>query len=219
MSWVEPLWGHKCASETKTGLTTFYALKNIVRMTREQLKSTLSNLGISQVDLARLLGVTPRAVSLWLSGTRSIPGPVTAYLELFVSLPRGAQQAELAKRTETTTMKNGMYLIEYAGADGHGYAALVFEDGRIFGADVAAARYDGSYEFNERTGLIDVQIRVEMPANVRSVVGVAQPFDWILEVTTAMPADQDVGRLQVKTNLGSPIVADYRFLRSLPQAA
>ena len=189
-------------------------------MTRHELKATLGQLDISQVDLARLVDMTPRAVNLWMTGTRSIPGPVKAYVQLLASLPIGMRQAELAKLTEETkTMKDGMYLIEYVGQTGAGHCTLVFDGGRIYGADVAGGKYDGGYQFNESTCLVDVKVRVQMPANQPSVIGITQPFEWILDVATEMDPEKDCAQINVQTNLGRPIVATYRFVRSLPAAA
>lgn len=189
-------------------------------MKRQELKVILGQIGISQADLAHLVGVTPRAVSLWMTGSRSIPGPLAAYARLLASLPLGMQQAELANLSEEIkTMKDGMYLIQYAGQAGSGYGTLIFDGGRIYGADIAAGKYDGECHFNEATGLVDVSIRVQMSAGQQSVIGMVQPFDWILDVSTAMDPDKDCGQLNVQTNLAKPIVASYRFLRSLPVAA
>ena len=189
-------------------------------MRRRELKAILEQIGISQADLADLVKVTTRAVNLWMTGSRSIPGPLAAYVRLLASLPMGMQQAELARLQERAkTMKDGMYLIEYAGQASSGYGTLIFDSGRIYGVDVAAGKYDGEYQFNEASGLVDVKIRVQMPAGQPSVIGVVHPFDWILEVTTTIDPDKDSGRLNVQTNLGRPIVANYRFVRTIPVAA
>ena len=62
--------------------------ENIVRI-------TLDTLGLSSADFARLVGVTPRAVSLWLGSQREIPGPVRAYARLLFSLPPSLRRAEI----------------------------------------------------------------------------------------------------------------------------
>jgi predicted transcriptional regulator len=49
-------------------------------MTPQDLSATLSRLGISQADAARLLGVTPTAVTRWVQGKRKVPGPVARLL-------------------------------------------------------------------------------------------------------------------------------------------
>ena len=50
-------------------------------------KTALQDLGLSQADFARLVGVTSRAVALWTAGERSIPGPIESYLRLLQSAP------------------------------------------------------------------------------------------------------------------------------------
>lgn len=189
-------------------------------MTRQELRANLAGLGISHSNLADLVAVTPRAVSLWMTGARGIPGPVSAYVQLLVSLPPGMRQAELSRHTkDLKTMKDGMYLIGFTGRSGTGHGMLIFDGGRIYGADVSKGKYDGEYIFNEKTGLVDVSLRVEMPAGVESVVGMIQRFDWILEVFTEFDPAKDCGELRVRTNLGEPINANYQYLRSLPVAA
>lgn len=189
-------------------------------MHRQELKAILGQLGISQANLARLVDVTPRAVSLWMAGARSIPGPVSAYIQLLASLPLGMRQAEFARlTTEIKTMKDGMYLIEFVGQAGIGYGTLVFDGGRIYGADVAGAKYDGEYQFNESTSLVDVTVRVQIPADQPSVIGIVQPFEWILDVSTEINPEKDCAQMTVKTNVGKPLLANYRFLRPLPMAA
>lgn len=61
-------------------------------MTHNELREQLARHGLRQRDLADLLGVTPRAVSLWCCGQRAVPGPVVAWFALL----------ELYKRSLTT---------------------------------------------------------------------------------------------------------------------
>jgi hypothetical protein len=186
-------------------------------MSPDELRLALANLGISQVDFARLINVTPRAISLYLGKEREIPGAVEAYIRLLGSLPMGQRQAELTRMNiGVRTMKDGMYKIDYVGKSGSGYATLIFEGGRIFGADVAHGQYDGHYEVNSRTGLVDISVRVMMPANTPSVIGIVQPFDWMLDVKASMNPARDSDNIQVTNNLGAPLAARYEFLRSLP---
>jgi DNA-binding transcriptional regulator YiaG len=51
-----------------------------------ELRAALEALGLSQAEFAGLLGVTPRAVALWLAGERLVPGPVVAYLRIVKKL-------------------------------------------------------------------------------------------------------------------------------------
>jgi DNA-binding transcriptional regulator YiaG len=66
-------------------------------MKREDLKALLLEVGLSQADFARLIGVTSRAVTLWMNDERAIPGPAEAYARVFRLLPPNIRQTELAR--------------------------------------------------------------------------------------------------------------------------
>ena len=53
-------------------------------MTPADLSATLARLGISQAEAARLLGVTPGAVTRWVQGKRAVPGPVVRLLKYII---------------------------------------------------------------------------------------------------------------------------------------
>lgn len=61
----------------------------------EKLRAALEEMDIKPRELATLLGVTARAVNMWLDGTRKVPGPVWAYLRLLRRLPPRLRQSEL----------------------------------------------------------------------------------------------------------------------------
>lgn len=78
-------------------------------MTPDDLRALTDQLGISQVDLSRLIEVMPRAVSIWLSGERAIPGSVVAYLSLLASLPSALRAAEFARLgAQMGTLRSGL---------------------------------------------------------------------------------------------------------------
>ena len=134
------------------------------------------------------------------------------------------RQVELSRLSkEIRTMKDGMYYIEFAGVAGAGGGCLVFESGAVFGADTGGGKYDGKYQFNENTGLVDLSLKVIMAANSQSVLGPSHPYEWSLNVKTEMDPNKDSGPLLVKTILGTkpgPVLrASYEFVRSLPKAA
>jgi len=54
-------------------------------MTPATLSATLQRLGLSQAECARLLGVTPGAVTRWVRGDRQVPGPVVRLVWLLES--------------------------------------------------------------------------------------------------------------------------------------
>jgi hypothetical protein len=112
-----------------------------------------------------------------------------------------------------------MFGITFQGQQGVGMGVLIFENGRIYGSDTEGVRYDGEYLFSESSGLAEIKIKVTFPPNVRSVFGVANPYEWAFDVTTNLDPKQDSGALTVKTSIGQPITARYVYLRSLPEAA
>lgn len=67
----------------------------------DELHRALIRFGLRSSELAKLLGVTPRAIDYWLSGTRSIPGPVAAYLRLLGDISNESRRAELGRVFET----------------------------------------------------------------------------------------------------------------------
>ena len=115
-------------------------------------------------------------------------------------------------------MRDGMYGVEYAGTHGAGMACLVLDTGRVYGADAAGGKYDGEYIYNEQSGLATLTLKVTMPPNVTSVLGIQNPYEWSIDVRTQLDPKADRGSLQVSTSLGRPISAAYRFLRTLPDA-
>ena len=188
-------------------------------MNQDEIKPALAELGISQAEFARLIGVTPRAVTLWLSGDRPFPGPVDGYLRLLRLLPANLRQLELSRlRTKGTKMRDGMYGITFKGNRGAGMGVLVFDNGRIFGADSDGAKYDGEYIYHENDNTASVRIKVTIPANVVSVLGVQHPYEWLIDVSTRMDVAATKGNLNVQTPIGN-VSAQYVFLRALPEAA
>lgn len=113
-------------------------------------------------------------------------------------------------------MKDGMYKIQFAGVAGTGTGVLVFDSGRIFGADEDRVQYDGAYEANPATGLVDITMRVHIPAGQRSVIGTMLPYDWTLEVTANVNPRKETDNLFLLNPHGSSVKGSYEFLRALP---
>ena len=189
-------------------------------MTGDDLRTILTELAITQADFARLIGVTPRAVTLWMAEERSIPGPAEAYVRLFRLLPANLRQVELNRlKQKGTAMRDGMFGITFQGQQGAGMGLLIFDNGRVYGTDTQGVRYDGEYIFNETSGLANVKVKVTFPPNVRAVFGISNPYEWAFDITTTFDPKQNSGALAVKTSLGRPVAAQYVFLRSLPEVA
>jgi hypothetical protein len=189
-------------------------------MNSAELKTTLQELNITQADLARLLLVTPRGVNLWINESRTVPGPAEAYLRLFRLLPPNLRQIELNRlKNNGTGMRDGIYGITFEGPQASGMGLLILDAGRVYGADAGAARYDGDYLFHEDTGIADIVLKVTFPPNIMSVFGIANPYEWAIDVSTSLDPKHDSGSLAVRTSLGQPLIAQFKFLRSLPESA
>jgi len=189
-------------------------------MTSEELRKRLDELDLSQADLARLIGITSRAVNLWMTDERAVPGPVEGYVRLLLLLPPQLRQIELLRlKQKGTNMRDGMFGMTYQGQIGAGYGTLVLDNGRVYGADSERGRYDGMYLFDEATGLAQINLKVTMPANVLSVFGITNPYEWAIDVTTSLDPKLDIGNVEVTTSLGPKLQATYKFLRGLPDAS
>lgn len=73
-------------------------------MTPDQLTTAIQTLGLTAEGFARCAGVSGRAVQLWKSGERSIPGPVAALVEILVACKPAARlftNRDLKKGTPT----------------------------------------------------------------------------------------------------------------------
>jgi hypothetical protein len=189
-------------------------------MTSNDLRSLLTEFGLTQSDFARLIGVTLRAVTLWIADDRAIPMPVDAYVRVFRLLSPNLRQIELNRlKQKGTNMRDGMFGITFEGQYGKGMGVLIFDSGKVYGTDEAAVRYDGDYVFDEASGLVDVHIKVTFPPNVKAVQGIVNPYEWSIVVETKFDPKQKSGALKLKTSLGKPLSAQYVFLRELPEAA
>jgi predicted transcriptional regulator len=180
------------------------------------LAKKLTDLGLSTAEFAGLVGVTPRAVNLWISGERELPGPVMAYLRLFTSLPKAAREQELASlRDEDPKKLEGMYSIAFRGRGGEGLGILVLMGGRIFGSD-GAVSYDGSYEpDSKRPGFVEASLRLTVPPGVSLVVNRRpQPAAYWFDLKASIAARSPTS-LKIDTPYG-PVQVTIEYLRDIP---
>jgi hypothetical protein len=185
-------------------------------MNADELRQSLSSLAITQLDLARLLGVTSRAVSLWATDERGVPGPAAAYLRLLLALPKALQAKELATlKQEKSIMCEGMYLFTYQGHTGVGLGMIVLTDGHAFGTDTGV-QYDGTYAPSPtRPGFVDLQLKATVPPGIGLVQGVPpQPVEYRFDLNCTFPA-RGSADLQIPTPFGA-VRAQVRFLRDIP---
>ncbi|MGO9004984.1 MAG: hypothetical protein ACLQIQ_18770 [Beijerinckiaceae bacterium] len=115
-------------------------------------------------------------------------------------------------------MKDGMYSVEYKSVGGAGNGVLVLENGRVFGADFWGGKYDGEYIYDDTTRLAELRLKIAMAPNATSVLGIKHPYEWSIDVTTALDPRQESGQLNIVTAMGPEIAARYKYLRPLPEA-
>jgi transcriptional regulator with XRE-family HTH domain len=189
-------------------------------MNQEELRAFLATTGLSVADLAKLVDVTPRGVAMWLSGERAIPGPVAAYVRIFSGLPDGARYGELQRLLDSEAkMRDGMYAVQYRSGEGAGFASVILDSGRVFGADPFGGKYDGYYAYDAATGLATVKLKVAFPPGAPAVFAQAQPFEWSVDIVGVIDPRLDRGHVVFDTPLGRKIEAQYQFLRDLPVGA
>lgn len=186
----------------------------------KDLRGKITVWGLSQVEFARWLQVSTGAVTQWLAETRSIPGPVNAFIKLFESLPPSLQEREFSQFKKGNTEMEGMYTVEFAGSGGNGSASLIFKDGLVYGFDGGRASYDGRCRPSEKPGMTIIEVSVKMPAGIPSVIrGLIHPFDWSVSAKAEIPNNAEKVTINVNTNMEEIIEATFTRMRDLPMAA
>lgn len=132
------------------------------------LKDTLKQLGLKQIELAGLLSVSPRTVSQWASGDTARPGPVSAYLRLLSNLTPQQRTKELARiQGRQNMLDEGLYDLTYFWTKSdepciaNGLAVL--RSGKILGSDRLGGVFKGSYTFDNVRQTNTVHVRLKVP--------------------------------------------------------
>ena len=111
-------------------------------------------------------------------------------------------------------MREGIYKVDYQGITGMGIAVMILESGTVTGADVIGGIYDGTYEWNEQTRLLDVALEVAVSEGSVLVMGnVAPPRGLKFGVRCSFPRDPNNQTVSAETDFG-PIVVRVQLLRS-----
>ena len=115
-------------------------------------------------------------------------------------------------------MREGFYKVDYAAeAEGQisvGFALLALDTGTVVGADITGGRYDGNYEWNERTQLLDVTVAARIPQGVTVVQGqTAGPGGLEFQVRCSFPREPDGRIVEADTSLG-PVALRISLLRA-----
>jgi hypothetical protein len=119
-------------------------------------------------------------------------------------------------------MKEGMYSIAFRGKQGGGWGVLVFESGRVWGADQARGLYDGEYDYNQHTDTIDARIDVKFDKHsshehIALVTGVDVPPEGTeFSVDVSLPRELDKPTAIRVEVLGQPVAVEIRKIRDAP---
>jgi transcriptional regulator with XRE-family HTH domain len=186
-------------------------------MTAKELRQALSELGLTQAEFALLVGVTARAVALWVNDERAVPGPASAYLRLFGTLPKHLQARERASLQQEDIQMEGMYRLELKGKAGSTVALLVIGKHSVFGSDEGGVMYDGEWEANPTSpSEATLRLKVTVPSNVELIMGKPAVFyERRFDVEVTIEAKTASKEQIIKTPDGD-LRGTISFVREIP---
>lgn len=112
-------------------------------------------------------------------------------------------------------MKEGYYRIDYRGAFGSGCGMLAFDNGEILGIDAPGGIYSGSYRFNQRSGLVDVEVSMAVPAGAWLVTdGQRRERSEMQVIRVAVPSEIEGTEWVIPTPTGQVVVTFRRICRT-----
>ena len=113
-------------------------------------------------------------------------------------------------------MREGIYKVDYAGEMGLGFALLVIETGMVVGADAMGGTYDGTYEWNERTATLDVDVEVRVPEGVQLVQGQMAPAGGLTFRASCSFSREAVKEVVIARTEYGPVSVVIDLLRPFP---
>lgn len=186
----------------------------------QSLRDVLDRLGLRQVELARLLDVSPRTVSLWATGETAVPGPVAAYLRVVQARP-DALHVELKRLAGRDKMLiEGIYGFTYKGEhmgvlDGD-TALAVLRNGKILGSGRAGGMFTGSYEFDGARQVSKVHVRMQVPPDGELVTGYRAGSEGaVLDITGDFERAQPHSTTVIDV-AGRPVEITLSYIGPLP---
>lgn len=187
----------------------------------DSLKRILERIGLKQTELARLLDVSPRTVSLWATGEVNLPGPVAAYLRLLQAAGPDLVATEMSRLTGRPRMfDEGLYALAYQGHDGTppqgGDALAVLRAGRIIGSDRWGGMFEGSYRYDPKHETNHFHVRMQVPPHGELVTGFTggpdgATVDFVAVLDRATPVASATIEIE-----GQPVDLKLTYLGPLP---
>lgn len=185
------------------------------------LKDCLKTLGIKQIELARLLSVSPRAVSQWANGDVALPGPAAAYLRLFSALTPQQRSAELIRlQRQPKRLDDGIYALTYSANEDdqpcHASGLAVLRNGKILGSDRLGGVFSGSYAYDEKRRTNTVHVRMTVPDGGVLVTGFAAGAEGaIIDIAGSFDHAAPTAMSTVTVE-GAPVDVRLTYLGALP---
>ncbi len=189
--------------------------------TQPSLKDALNGLGLKQVELAQLINVSPRTVSLWATGEVPLPGPVAGYLRLLGQLPAKARAIELARLKGRQKMfDEGLYALRYTHANDArletGSALAVLRSGKVFGSDRWGGVFSGSYDFDGATETNTMHVRLTVPPDGELITGLqAGPQGTTIDIVGTFDRAAPLSSATIDV-AGHPVDVELSYLGPLP---
>jgi transcriptional regulator with XRE-family HTH domain len=187
----------------------------------QSLKDVLERLGLKQAELAKLLDVSARTVSLWATGETPLPGPAAAYLRVLQSAGAEVLASGLRRLEGRDKMFNeGIYGVSYKGEhmgllDGDSGLA-VLRNGKILGSDRFGGVFMGRYEYDAVHQHNRVHVRMQIPPEGELVAGFsAGPAGAIIDIVGAFERAAPVSATVVEV-AGRPVEIQLTYLAPLP---
>jgi len=190
-------------------------------MQSANLKDSLKQLGLKQIELAQLISVSPRTITQWASGDVTLPGPVTAYLHLLKTLSPIQRATELARiKGRPKMLDEGVYTLTYFGTDcdqpciASGLAVL--RSGKILGSDRLGSVFTGSYAYDDTRQTNTVHVRLKVPDGGVLVTGFAAGSEGVtLEIAGSFERAAPTSTSTVEVE-GNPVDVRLTYLGALP---
>jgi hypothetical protein len=97
-----------------------------------------------------------------------------------------------------------------------GAGALVLDGGKAYGGDPFGGKYDGSYVYDDATGMANVRLKLTFQPGGVAVFGEGYPVEWSIDVTAAVDPRVEVGNTSFVTPHGQKVDVQYKYLHALP---
>lgn len=78
-------------------------------------------------------------------------------------------------------MKEAYYSVQYFSHFGNGIGVVAFDTNKLVGADITGGIWDGTYEYNQKTGEIDLNVKLTLPNGIFSAASGNQSDGSLVE--------------------------------------